>query len=361
MATVNLVDAFWLEVVQVAIKIGNQDLAIGNAVRFFRYAQEKHKQGKLITEKEFVEQGFMPELIPIFATRTDDGIVAVGADKHFKWLRDRIMAASKGGSVSSEKKRAASLKREEKKREDSVKEVDQLDSNDFNSLSTSKRQANSSKHKPYSYSYDYSYSLEEGDNAISASPQPTPSMHWLGLLWNEHGGSRLPKLKKTNAHLKNIRLRLKEEPSKEYWVDVIKRIANSDFLTGKTKDPFLATFSWMISKGKDSTLNHVKVMDGNYDNKKPVEQKKEPGNHDYWLTQANLVFQACRRHGFGINSISREFAPQALQVIRAAGGVDWLRSAPDNPFTIRDLAGRLKAAYQNTQTAQSGQNGEIHE
>lgn len=251
MATINLIDAFWLEIVGVSIKMGDEDKAIGNAARFFRFAQEKHKSGRYVTEAEFKQHNFSEHLFPVFAKRVEGGIMAVGAEKHFGWLRQRVVSGAMGGKRSGESRRSKI--------------------NDLDRSKTKQNEANGSTTNPYAYTYPFPDANAYADLGGAGEPPPpvtvAPRMHWLGELWNENSGSILPKIKKTNSHMKNIGLRLKEESAKEYWIAIIQRMAKSDFLTGKTNTPFVASFSWMISKGKDNTLNHVKVNDGNYDNR----------------------------------------------------------------------------------------------
>jgi hypothetical protein len=98
MARINLEDQYWLDLAEVAAKVGDIDKAGGNATRFLRYAQEHHKAGKYITEKDFKERGFLEALFPHFAERTPSGIRARGSDKHFGWLKERVEAGRKGGS-----------------------------------------------------------------------------------------------------------------------------------------------------------------------------------------------------------------------------------------------------------------------
>lgn len=114
MARINIEDQFWLDICEVAVKIGNQDIAIGMAVRFFRYSQEKHKAGEILSESEFSER-FDEALIPTFARRVAGGIQAVGAEKHFDWLNQKIEAGRKGGRSTSDVK-LANLKQYRPKR-----------------------------------------------------------------------------------------------------------------------------------------------------------------------------------------------------------------------------------------------------
>lgn len=105
MARMNLEDQFWLDVMDIINQVGDQDKAIGNAIRFLKFAQEKHKQGKLVSEEDFKAKGFSEALIPIFAKRTPSGIQANGADKHFAWLNQKIEAGRAGGKKSAQRKR----------------------------------------------------------------------------------------------------------------------------------------------------------------------------------------------------------------------------------------------------------------
>lgn len=101
MARINIEDQFWLDILDIIGSYGSQDEAIGNAVRFIRFAQEKHKQGLLISERDFEVKGFSEALIPLFAERVDGGIRAAGAAKHFGWLLDKSESGRVGGKKSA--------------------------------------------------------------------------------------------------------------------------------------------------------------------------------------------------------------------------------------------------------------------
>jgi hypothetical protein len=102
MARLNIEDQFWLDAMAIMGGFANQDEAIGNAVRFFRYAQDKHKNGEYLSEEEFERLGFSRALIPQFAIVTEHGIMARGADQHFGWLKARVEAGRKGGSKTKQ-------------------------------------------------------------------------------------------------------------------------------------------------------------------------------------------------------------------------------------------------------------------
>jgi hypothetical protein len=107
MAKLDIEEIFFLEVMSVAVKVGDEDKAIGNAVRWFRFAQEKHKKGKIVSEDEFKENGFSEALFPKFAKRVEGGggIVCTGAGKHFSWLMSKSEAGAAGGQASADARR----------------------------------------------------------------------------------------------------------------------------------------------------------------------------------------------------------------------------------------------------------------
>lgn len=97
MARINIDDQFWVEIMPVVAALGDADRAVGQVVRFFKLAQEKHKNGKLVSEEDFARGKFHESLIGPFADRVDGGIQAVGAQKHFGWLAKRVEAGRLGG------------------------------------------------------------------------------------------------------------------------------------------------------------------------------------------------------------------------------------------------------------------------
>lgn len=141
MARINIEDQFWIEVVPLVLAMSDQDKAIGHAVRFFKFAQEKHKAGKFISEEEFKRHGFLEALIPLFAERVEGGIKCVGAEKHFDWLKQKIEAGKRGGKKSA-KARASKTKRNEAK----ASEVKQAEPSSSSSSSSSSSGSNSKIH-----------------------------------------------------------------------------------------------------------------------------------------------------------------------------------------------------------------------
>lgn len=202
MARLNIEDPFWIEVISLVAKAGDQDKAIGNAVRFFRFAQEKHKHGQLITEEEFTRQGFMAELIPTFAERVEGGIRVLGAEKHFGWLRARVNAGKRGGSKPKQTKANRSKR----------------------------KQPEASPSPSYSSSLSSSGSDSSvGETAPAEPPPPDESAQRGNALvaefydfWRLKHGGRAPLLPADHKKLKDLGEQLGHEPARKLIQDYFK-------------------------------------------------------------------------------------------------------------------------------------------
>jgi hypothetical protein len=101
MPRLNIEDNFWIEIADLYIETGDKDKAIGNVVRFLRFAQDRFKRDRIITEKDFIEQNFLPGIKHRFAEEIENGCwMAKGAEKHFKWIKNRQKAGRSGGIAS---------------------------------------------------------------------------------------------------------------------------------------------------------------------------------------------------------------------------------------------------------------------
>lgn len=84
----------------------------------------------------------------------------------------------------------------------------------------------------------------------------------LVKIWNENCGS-LPKVcglsKKRQL---GIKARLKENPSEQYWITVVSRIASTPFCNGDNERGWRASFDFLLRPD-----THLKVMEGQYASK----------------------------------------------------------------------------------------------
>mgnify|MGYP003145149415 CR=1 FL=1 len=81
-------------------------------------------------------------------------------------------------------------------------------------------------------------------------------------LWNElakgdNGFSIVRKL--SAARIKKVKARLKDVPTLEEWNCYLDIIQKSDFLSGRSKVDFVASFDWIIEE-----KNFLKIVEGNY-------------------------------------------------------------------------------------------------
>lgn len=236
-------EQFWRDIIKVAAKIGDMDRAIGQAIRFFDLAQQRFKNDRIITENEFIREGFHEALFDVFAERVDGGIMAIGAQKNFGWLKERVQAGRRGGEKSGD------LRRREN-----------------NNLAPSKpkqTQAKPSKPNPLTLPLTNTKSLNTEihtshcpeNEQPDLSPDLGAGLHWLGQLWNDFCGPHLSKVKLTtpgSERMKKIVSRVKKHPDRQEWALAIQNLAKSDFHTGQSgkrgERPWKADFDWFLSK-----------------------------------------------------------------------------------------------------------------
>jgi len=107
LARLNIEDQFWIEVTAVTKRLkGDESRAVGDSVRLFRVAQQRAKQGRIVSEEDWRIGEFSDALIGVFALKVEGGYEVMGAKKHFGWLYDRVESGRKGGLKSGESRRS---------------------------------------------------------------------------------------------------------------------------------------------------------------------------------------------------------------------------------------------------------------
>lgn len=142
-------DQFWIDVVEVALRLGDRDRAVGMALRWIQLGQMRFKEDKVITVKEFDEK-FDRALIPEFAKINGEYVEVVGAAEQFAWLLERRAAGQRGGQ-----KKAANA---------AAKRTDAPPSSDSDNLASSKTQQTYQTLPSSSYSSSPSYSSSASDS-----------------------------------------------------------------------------------------------------------------------------------------------------------------------------------------------------
>ena len=90
-------------------------------------------------------------------------------------------------------------------------------------------------------------------------------------LWNEmaKGDNSFSSVKKLNAsRIKAVKARMKDVPTLEEWECFFDIIQKSDFLSGRSKVDFVASFDWILLE-----KNFLKIVEGNYNRNKPRLEK----------------------------------------------------------------------------------------
>lgn len=176
-------------------------------------------------------------------TKNGDYYEIVGNRAQIETRISRIKAGIKGAKSTKEKWRAA-------RPVDAVAETGQLPGPiQFNSI-----QCNSDKYS----SQDSSESEKENPN----SEKPRNDRKDIQEFWEAYNQNRgaLPKAEKlTKGRIQKIKKRLEENPSLDYWKQVVSKLAASDFVTSGS----WCNIDWIIS----NDTNHVKAYEGKYDKK----------------------------------------------------------------------------------------------
>lgn len=91
---------------------------------------------------------------------------------------------------------------------------------------------------------------------------PAFSASELLEVWNSNCGT-LPKARELGKRASKAQARVREKPDRDYWVDVVSRIAKSNFCNGRSKgSEWRATFDFLVQPD-----THLKVLEGKYDNR----------------------------------------------------------------------------------------------
>ncbi len=98
MARLNIDDQFWDDIA--AVKL-DRFTAIGQALVLFKVAQNRFKDGKIVSDEDWRIHEFSDALIPVFAEKVPGGYEVRGVSKYFGWLKERQEAGRRGGQAKA--------------------------------------------------------------------------------------------------------------------------------------------------------------------------------------------------------------------------------------------------------------------
>lgn len=258
MARINIEDSLFKDprFMKLMIKVWDRHKALGMVTDAYILAQQHYlneESGRLIPLESWAHSELGDALILCgLAVAEKEGIYVCGSEKQFKWLLQRQNAGRQGGKKTQE--------------------------NRARKRPSSDRQAKPSKGLTTANGSQASYSISiskknitspNGDESETSDP-PSPVMkkaarkhHWLADVWNENRGS-LPACRTplSSQRANSVKLRCKEEPDPKVWVEVVRKLAASDFCNGKNDRRWVADFSFLIKPNTREV-----TLEGRYDNR----------------------------------------------------------------------------------------------
>lgn len=126
--------------------------------------------------------------------------------------------------------------------------------------------------------------LKEGEESGTGKPVPPPAPpkkpntgtagQKITAVWNSF--PKLPKIQNIGtSRLKALQARARDQFFVQNWEEGIKRVAESDFCTGKNERAWVATFDWFI---RPDSL--VRIMEGKYANRNGTGKPQTEGERD---------------------------------------------------------------------------------
>jgi hypothetical protein len=101
---------------------------------------------------------------------------------------------------------------------------------------------------------------EERRGEERLTPPSAPALPPLAKIWNDHRGT-LPEVKGcSGTRRRQAEARWRDNPSTEYWAEIVSRIARSPFCSGDNERGWRASFDFLI---RPETQH--KVQEGRYD------------------------------------------------------------------------------------------------
>lgn len=98
-------ETFWPLVRRLSAAMGNEDVAIGQLVKFMSIAQQRYKNNRFVSNLDFQNEVLDARLIGIAAIEVDKVYRYLHDENEFGWIKNRIENASKGGKAKAAARR----------------------------------------------------------------------------------------------------------------------------------------------------------------------------------------------------------------------------------------------------------------
>ena len=239
-------------------KLGCSFKAKGLLVDVWRLGQKYWSEGEsLVPENIWKIFPYSKEIIECgFAIHDGSGVYVCGSQKRFEWIHVKKESSSIAGKASARARK--------------LKYGSSVPMNASNQGSSAERAPNSRSVEPerrtepnalsLSLSQTQTQTQKEGEGV---SPNEVRLAPPLLEFWNKNSGD-LPKCRAIgSSRLKSWQSRWVENPSKEYWIDIIHKLANSSFCRGKNRRGWKADIDFLLKP-----MTHIKVLEQAYDDSK---------------------------------------------------------------------------------------------
>ncbi len=163
MARINVDDKWWVndprrdKFVEL---VGNEMMADGLALKFWRLGQEAFSTNKMVNKKKFMMVQHAKAFLACELAEERDGGIYIKGSKRHDWLKARVEAGRKGGSQKSTAKSTAAKLREE------LKAASRAQVAEITGPDHKQNAQTTSKHKPHSHSHSHSHSHDQSQFQI---------------------------------------------------------------------------------------------------------------------------------------------------------------------------------------------------
>jgi hypothetical protein len=318
MARINIDDDFWVLTARLGAVLGDQHRATGMALSFKNLAQNKFKDGRVITKAEMQMYDFDLRMVGICAVEVESGYQWWNAEEEFNWLKKRAVSGKSGGIASG-----AARGR---------------DFNDLQRSKTKQNEANSSKTNPLTLSLP----LEENNNSFhELSPlaeKPRSGKETFSINDGAEFYSKLSQFKSGWLKLYSAEFCERELDKILLWLQANPK------KNRKTLRGWHQFVSGWFDRGWDKSLTRGA----------PASSGAKAQGGDQWTIAAVKVAEALRRSG-SWSKDEREIRAMLTDPIFdlcISAGVSRLRQLPAGDFYIRNIVGLLKEAQLKPRRAQ---------